>query len=458
MPITFRSLSSVDSAPGSPQSGTLSTPPVPHRGYKEVPYRPPGNDHVSLSMKHSNHRHDPHNASSRTAAAVKTESRRRRNQPTGSRSRTRSCSSSTVQPRFDEGTVETFGDAPESPPSRARRWTISSKAAATRGLATLVPANDTPDRGNADSHSNTYENQSPAMITLRRATTASPQRQTTTLTSFPPPKFSRDSNGLLSSFLNTIASYSDTPVYALEESGLTKQVAQSSRRPSTSSTNDEVRPSTGALAPPVHTEVVALEPRLSISRSNQSASSMRRCSTRYISENAVYEIIWDENLSSSASSEGGNPSPRGRGSSLQTRGLAGTETLERRLSNALSRTERASTDEGRSRRTSYVPGMELSLQSIWTNPKIARLFREPASERLPRSKSSTKTSNVFASLSTDVGSSQALSRSFPNRVEFFPSFRSRANTNGGGHGVNLMYGPAQDDSQGDTQADQNAFS
>ncbi|ETI22852.1 hypothetical protein G647_06929 [Cladophialophora carrionii CBS 160.54] len=462
MPTTSRSPGSVNSAPSSLQSDTLSAPTVSHRGYKEVPYRAPDDDHVSLSMKHRNHRHEPHDTSSPPMAAIETEGRRRRNQPTGCRPRARSLrktnSSPTVQPRFEQGTVETFGDAPQSKPSRARRWTISSKAASTRGLATLVPANDTSQRATADSRSTTYENHSPAMITLRRATTARPQRQTTTLTSFPPPKFSRDSNGLLTSFLNTITSYSDAPLSALGDPGMTKQVAPNSRRPSTSSTKDDARPSTSALAPPVHTEVVALEPRLSVSGSNQAASSMRRCSTRYISENVVYEIIWDENLSSSASSEDGNPSPGGRGSSLQSRELGGTDTLERRLSNALSRPGRASTDESRSRRTSYVPGVELSLHSIWTNPKIARLFREPASERLPRSKSSTKTSDVFPSLSTEAGSSQVHTTSFPDRVEFFPSYRSRASTNGNGPGGDLTFGPAPDDLQGDIQADQNAFS
>ncbi|KIW66654.1 hypothetical protein PV04_05965 [Phialophora macrospora] len=456
MPVTFHSLGSVKSAPGSLQSDTLSTPPASQGGLKEVPFRPQENDHVSLSMKASHHRHEPHDMSSpQMAAAVRTEGRRRKNPLSdsrfGERRLRKSNSLPTVQPRFERGIVETLGGAPESPPQRARRWTISSKAASTCGLAILVPAKDTSDRENVDSHSSSYANQSPAMITLRRATSSMPRRQTTTLTSFPTPKFSQDSDGLLSSFLKTITSCSEAPVYVLGESEPTKEIAQKSRRPSTVSTKDDVRPSTSAVAPPVHTEIATLEPPLSLCGSNQAVSSIRRCSTRYISEDVVYEVIWDENMSSSASSEGGDPSPRGSGAILQSRELAGTETLERRLSNALSRSRRASTDESRSRRTSYVPSMELSLQSIWTNPKIARLFREPASERLPRSKSSTRTSNMFPSLSTDAGSSPAHTRPFPERVEFFPPLRSPANTNGSGPGVDLTVGTAHDGLQRDTQ-------
>ncbi len=158
---------------------------------------------------------------------------------------------------------------------------------------------------------------------------------------------------------------------------------------------------------------------------------MRRCSTRYISENVVYEIIWDENSNSSPGSTVRNPSPHGQGAILASHELAGAESLERRLSNALTRSRRASVQESRSRRSSWVPGHELSVQSIWANPKIARLFREPAPDRLPRSRSSKRT-DVLPTLSTDSSQpSESMHDTGPiNHVEFFPPLRSRANTNG----------------------------
>ena len=144
----------------------------------------------------------------------------------------------------------------------------------------------------------------------------------------------------------------------------------------------------------------------------------------------MYEIIWDENWNSSPSSAGGNPSPHGQGSILASRELAGVETLERRLSNALTRSRRASVQDSRRRRTSWVTGYDLSVQSIWTNPKIARLFREPASDRLPRSRSSKGTDKMPALPADKNRLMQAVGPELLDHVEFFPPLRSRANTNG----------------------------
>ncbi|KAJ9609975.1 hypothetical protein H2200_006305 [Cladophialophora chaetospira] len=443
MPVTFHSLTSIKSAPGSLQTDTLLTPLVSQTSFDDVPFKPPDDDHVSLSMKrkrrHQHRRHDT--LSQEPAAPVKTKGRRQKNTRPDARSRTRSLrktnSLPSVQPRFEPGTIETFA-TPEALPQRARRWTVPSKAPSTCGLATLVPVNDIANRADTNTRGSFSTKQSPAMITLRRATTVRSRRQTTTLTSFPPPKFSRDSTGLLSSFLNSIASYSDIPVVVDTTTELARQTMQKSRKVSMEGTPNYFRPSMGAVAAPVQTEVVAVEPRSSSSGPSRAANSMRRCSTRYISDNIVYEIIWDENSNSSPSSEGGNPSPPGRGAIVPSRELAGAEPLERRLSNALTRSRRTSVQEGMSRRTSWVPGLELSVQNIWTNPKIARLFREPASDRLPYSKSSKRTNMVPALPTDSEWPSQCILEDEPEQrvsvdhVEFFPPLRSRANTHGSG--------------------------
>ncbi|EXJ68926.1 uncharacterized protein A1O5_07858 [Cladophialophora psammophila CBS 110553] len=236
-------------------------------------------------------------------------------------------------------------------------------------------------------------------------------------------------------FLNSVTRYDEAAVHDSTEADRTKRVTQKPRTASTVS-KDDIRPSTSAAAPPVQTEVVTVEPRLSYSGPNQAAESIRRCSTLYVSDSAVYEIIWDENCSSS-NSEGEDPSPPGQASLFQSRDLVGAETLERRLSKVLSQSRRDSLQEGSRRKISYVPSSELSVQSIWTNPKIARLFREPASGSLPRSKSS-KSSKMMVTSSTDMDLDLALADGHKkgaatDGVEIFPPLRSRANTNGRGN-------------------------
>ena len=445
MPVSFQPSSPTQERPPSLRSETLSTPLLSPTPLKEIPFKPQDDDHVSLSMKKGrNHRHERSGSTPRRQAPGRPETRRQTTQVPGARYKPRNLrktnSLPTVQPRFDHGSVETL-EAHESLPVRARRWTVSSKAASTCRLATLVPVDETVNKAEPASSATLHADQSPAMTTLRRATTVRSRRQTTTLTSFPPPKFSRSSNGLLSSFLSSIAGYAESPSHVLREDDARTSSMREQRKPSTSSIRSSLHTSTGAVAPTVQTEVSAVESRRSVSGPNQAGNSMRRCSTRYITENGVYEIIWDENWPSSSGSEGGDRSPHGRGSILQSRELAGVDSLERRLSNALSRSRRASVqvNHSGSRKTSYVPGTETSLQSIWANPKIARLFREPASERVPRSKSSKKASKTIEvmppllaneDLDHDIDGEGSKQRASPNHVEFFPPLRSRANTNG----------------------------
>ncbi|KAH0837021.1 hypothetical protein FOPE_04759 [Fonsecaea pedrosoi] len=269
------------------------------------------------------------------------------------------------------------------------------------------------------------------MITLRRATTTRSRKQTS-LTSFPPPKFRRHGSGLLSTFLNSITRCDEVVSHDNTEVDRTRQVVQKPRTASTVSKGD-IRPSTCAAAPPVQTEVVTVEPRLSCSAPNQSAAPIRRCSTRYISNNVVYEIIWDEN-STSSSSDGELPNVYGQASLFQSQDLTKTETLERRLSKTLSQSRRESLQGEWRNKNSHAASNVLSMQSLWTNPKISRLFREPASRNLGQSLAS-KRGEMFPSSLTDVNVDVDLKLGAPigastNGVEFFPPLQSRANTNG----------------------------
>lgn len=431
MPVTFHSLGSVDSIAGSFRSDTLSTPPVSHRSFDDIPFKPPDYDHVSLNMKKSrNHRRGPHDIVSRRAAGGRTRGRGKKKRGSGShlhpRSLRKTRSLPSVQPRFDHGTVETLQTC-DSSQWKSRRWTVPSKAASTCALATLVPVGDPGNKSETGHHETVDSTKSPAMITLRRATALRSRRQTT-LTSFPPPKFSRDSSGLLSTFLCSITGYDEATSCTSTKAEPVEHIVSNTTKPSTIDSNSDVHPTTSMVAPPVHTQVVAVEPRLSISGPNQALASIRRCSTRYVSENAVYEIIWDENWSSSESS-GSQPGSHGRGSILQSRELAGADSLERRLSNALDRSQHASFRESKSRRTSHILGHEFSTQSIWTNPKIAGLSRELPSEGPPHSwfPSRQNTARALPDSTLEEEVEQAEST---DHFEFFPPLGSHGNTNG----------------------------
>ncbi|KIY00685.1 uncharacterized protein Z520_03350 [Fonsecaea multimorphosa CBS 102226] len=429
MPVTFRSLPSVSSASDSLRSQEFLTPPTTPKSAKDIPFKPEKPDDISLSMKRSrSHRHGRH-----ANAGHKKIARQRRNRGFGIRRRSHSLrktlSLPSVQPRFDLGTVELL----QSPQRRTRRWTVPFKASSTQGLATPVPVDVNAGTTDPSSARRFNSNRSPAMITLRRATTARSRRHAT-LTSFPPPRFTRHSSGLLSTFLNSITGHDEGVSNDDTEADRTMQVTQKPRATPNVSKQD-MRPSTSSTAPPVQTEVVTVGPQPSYSAPNQAAEPVRRYSTRYVSDNGVYEIIWDENCSLS-SSDGELPSPNGQASLVQNRDLIGAETLERRLSKALSQSRRDSLQEDWRNKPSYVPSSTLSMQSIWTNPKIARLFREPVSGSLPHSKN-FKYVKMAPSSSTDVNvgvdlKRGALTGASTNGVEFFPPLRSRANTNGSG--------------------------
>src|ERR1700742_786177 len=142
MPVTFHSLGSVNSAPSSLRSDTLSTPPVSRKSFEDIPFKAPDDDHVSLSMKKrrtkQHRRHDT--LPRRVDAAVRSDGRRPKSHTSGSRHRSRDLrktySLPSVQPRFGHGAIETL-EAPANLQRRPRRWTVPSKGASTCGLATL---------------------------------------------------------------------------------------------------------------------------------------------------------------------------------------------------------------------------------------------------------------------------------------------------------------------------------
>jgi hypothetical protein len=252
------------------------------------------------------------------------------------------------------------------------------------------------------------------------------------LTSFPPPKFHRESSGFLLSFLNSITGQDE---YQLDISAQAQSAKDGDRRlrpPSTGS--NAARPSTSTIAPPVHTEVVATEQGFPIPGQSYAMNSARRCSTRYVSDDVTYEIIWDENASS-ANSDNAIPSPADTASPPNGTNDNGTEDLEGRLSKVLSQSRRGSSSAQRSRRTSYWPGSETFSQGLLpllASPKLARLTREAALRSLPRSKAAKATERMslmasYADVTQQVLLDPLAREGGDENVQFFPPLSSRAN-------------------------------
>ncbi|KAL2443678.1 hypothetical protein ABEF95_009895 [Exophiala dermatitidis] len=430
MPISFQPASS---AAVSLRSEPLLSPPLSHHSSEEVPFRAEDDDPVSLSMKKNKKRRrgrrrlPPDDGAGWSKNFVVTNGRRtlqgRTSDPGLPLRRTRS--QPVISQPFVPGTVEL---SPRTE-SRARRWTVASKATPTRALATVVTIREANVKRSSKKAKSSL---SPAMITLRRAT-ASESQHRMSLTSFPPPKFGRRSSGLLSTIFNTIKPTLHGPSTTSGASSQTKV----HKPASISAKHSEVCPGTSSIAPAVYTEVVTSGPRLSISGRTYTPQSGRRCSTRYFSDDEMYEIIWDQTSSSSAS-EGAAPTPPSREWDYGSRGAGGTEALERRLSNILTRSRRTSVQAETSRRGSWWPGSEAMyaqgfLPLLESSPKLARLAREAAFRNLPRSKASNTTLNA-ATLPLAVSQQVMVEATEPRRdnegVEFFPPLRSRSNTAG----------------------------
>ncbi|EXJ80788.1 hypothetical protein A1O3_07072 [Capronia epimyces CBS 606.96] len=426
MPITFQPVSS---AAASLRSEPLLSPPRSHTGSEDVPFKADDSDQTSLSMKKGRSRRRSRQLpfgesavrSGRHSMVTRYHNSRKPRKPGPACSflpLRKSRSQPSIHSRSVTGSVELLS----SRELRARRWTVPSKASSTRALATVVPLQEVADRRPTKKSKSSL---SPAMITLRRATTAGSQRRLS-LTSFPPPKFGRRSSGFLSTIFNTI-----TTGHHDATSSFTNAQTNSQKASFITSSSGEVRPATSTIAPPVRTEVVALDTPVSFPGQVYTPQPGRRCSTRYISDDGVYEIIWDQS-GSTTTSEGAAPSPQSREWALGRRGSGDTEPVERRLSRALIQSRRTSLQGAASRRGSYWPTSETTyaqgLLDLFDSPKLARLARETAFRNLPRSRAS-KTTLAPEIARMDITQQMVVEplgqQEEDQVVDFFPPFQSR---------------------------------
>lgn len=313
------------------------SPPVSDHSLSDVPFTPKDGDQISLGMKKRKNRR--HGISQRLFSRnfhgseqdVEEVPQKRRKKPKRSFRRAtlqRSVSLPLLQPRFTHGDTQLLYNV--EPQHRPRTWTIPSKAASTRGLTPILPLNH---RQEEDDASDPSLLQSPAMITLRRATTSHSARRMT-LTTFPTPQFGRVGSGFLSSVLSSFTSTeAGTPG---SKPNLDTASGEPLRLPSASISSTEAMPSVSTTAPVVCTELVMIELQSPNSARGQSINPLRRCSTRIVSDDNVYEILWDEESSSNSSR--GLTMPRlGSDSSVASRRSSAVDVLQSQLSRASTR-------------------------------------------------------------------------------------------------------------------------
>ena len=410
----------------SVHSYSLLTPPRSPTSSEDIPFKPNDGDHTSLTMK------------SRHCGKYQRQQRRLRN---------RACQSShdlrLTLPR-EEVAVHHLDHRKSFPtlkqvrlqpppktqpaskrnslglPERSRRWTLPSKAPPAQSVASVTTVETKPAE---QKRCEPTKNLSPAMITLRRATTTRNESRKMSLTFFPEPKLERSRSGLLSSFLNTLTSVGNRPD-SNDDADLAGNA--SSRRSSRTASieKDKSQPTSCERAPTICTQVAGVVPSISVPGQKKSISPPRRCSTKFVSGGSVFEVIWDEDMSSTTSDSSSQPgvSPGGRRKSVAV------DMLESQLLQARVQSHRASKalqaqinglgSQG-SRKSS-----DGSLRSLFIG-KISDLFTEAARSKSWHTSRSRSASGVSAKLE-DVPCTQYDVSAETDQVDFCPPLKSGA--------------------------------
>jgi hypothetical protein len=419
-------------ANSSMQSSTLLTPPKTPTTPKDTPFKPLEGDRISLTMKRRRKGIREELVKQPRPSLSDHDLRRPADDWNSAyhlhHSKSLPILNGPVTYPIFKTTLSTAASGSGCPDQRRRRWTLPSKAAPTKGEPQQVSAISIA----ASSKNSQIMNElnSPAMITLRRATSnQAPHKMS--LTFFPEPQFRHNKSGFLTYFLNTVSSSETKPILAprAAEKSQTRRSSQSA-----SIERGSAQPSSVESAPSVHTEVAGIVPRMSIPGQTSDGFPVRRFSTRYISNGLVYEVIWDENGSSTSSeSPPSQPEPVFAG---RRRSVA-FEQLEHQLSKADAQTRRQSqaSQETLSRKSTVAgdrPKTRSGSLAEFLNFKFNLLANDGALQNLPRSKSFRSariTSLVPPVVSAVPEEPSVLDMEDTSRgLEFFPPLRSRATT------------------------------
>lgn len=302
--------------------------------------------------------------------------------------------------------------------SYQRRWTLPSKAASTRGLAAKVSV--FKQRGG---HRQDLRKQSPAMITLRRATDGLDRG--TSITFFPPPNFTGSRPSLMSYFLGAVAG-NDQAKYFQNESDYTCGLRDKSINPTSSLSNKSRYGAEVSAVQPTITEV-GMDSTLLPFTDDYNPSCLRRCSTRYITEGSIYEVIWDENDTPSVSSSSTPrqsqhsyiPNRRQSAAVIQLETQLFKSAAQSRRTSAVFEYEPAASGLNSSRRKSF--------QSM-LNSSFSRLINESALRNLPRSRAAKAPKRSIPAVPEENAAYAAVdgydSSIVHGKVDFFPPLKS----------------------------------
>ena len=352
-------------------------------------------------------------------------------------------------------------------PQRPRRWTVPTKARPTKAVCgspstaelanaaanisfTSVPAGEIL-RQSALSRAPSAD--TPAMITLRRATRQMSRRISTDpsrLTFFPPPVLTQTRSTNLFSLLglNPDSGTSDVgqpepidPFSPFSHSHVTPLLPKRA-----SVTGNYAQPGCSSIALPAYTEVLVSPTwQQVVSEQPPQATSIRRYSTKITSGNSVHEIIWDENISSSGSDATSTGiSRQGTTKDQKPPSLGGNrrksvaaEILEMQLKRSDEESRRTST--GSDLRTfpsdpsEFQPNHHKSFQKL-LNWQFSGINSDQGHlTKLPRSRASaaSRVDHELAFTETeDTTTIEELDSIGPRcgQVNFFPPVRSRAST------------------------------
>ena len=440
------SLFSLTGKDSSLQSSALLTPPETPTTPKDTPFKPKDGDNVSLSMKRGHKERqrddeiiDPRECLSNNDLRSSYNSKQRHLHRRYSKSLPHLRGSKTF-PSSKVTPSSVLARSRTSDRTR-RRWTLSTKAPSTISLApnvSTVPLQKQAKRAKKKYASKDKENDSPAMITLRRATNKKESTRKTSLTFFPEPTFQRNKSGFLSSFLNTIAGTEEKAQASVAEAH-----QQGPQRPSRSASVDsgKAQPASSESAAPVCTEVAGVAPSWSIPGRVSQETKPRRCSTRFITAGSVYEVIWDEDGSSTSFESPPLPpqvEPEPESNSTERRRSVAVDNLEWQLLKAVAQSRRESV--AAQVQASVVPAQggyhsgvrQQSLGELLTF-KFAQQATDAFAHHIPFSNGPKRTSGAshrcMVVPEEGVGYTQS-----PCPIESFPPLWSRAASNGsGGH-------------------------
>lgn len=398
---------------GSSIDSSLLTPPLTPHSEHDVPYRPAKSDKTSLSMRSPRHK----NKKSRATKA------HRQRQALADELTDYPAKFVIDDIRRDRSSTipysgRTLFQPTEDASERSRRWTLPSKSTPTQ---VFTPLGSTVKQATMRG-----ERESPAMITLRRASTCRKPKRVE-MTFFPEPKFDNERSNLLSYIVSTF-SRSDAVTTIQRTNGNFSRNSTSTRSASVGS--DGAHPASTFPAATVCTETF-VESTLTMPDPEITKLARRRCSTKYVTGDTSFEVIWDENDGSTTTPDSSPPSA----TPIRRPSMAAVK-LEAQLASISQSSRRPSDQSRKSSRTNSQGSVNMFLEQVMTPKKLSSLFprllHESSLRNLPRSRGGSRGDRTNSDLDPDsqVTIDERRKLSQAPAIDFFPPLPTRRSSKG----------------------------